>query len=60
MFSGLGVAVLTYVLYAVGTGEVYAKDRWSGRKVLRTDSPGYFWVVISIYAGLGILLLTVF
>jgi hypothetical protein len=60
MFPGLGIAVLLYVLYALGKGEVYAKDRWSGRKVMRTESPGYFWVVISIYAGLGIALLTIF
>lgn len=60
MFPGLGIVVLLYVLYAVSQGEVYAKHRWSGRKVVRTESPGYFWVVISVYSALGIALLTIF
>ncbi len=60
MFKLLGVLVLLYVAYAAARGEVFAKAGASGRTVSRAESPQYFWVVVAIYAGLGIALLTVF
>jgi hypothetical protein len=60
MFKALGVAVMLYAAYAAVRGEVYAKDGASGRPVSRAESPEYFWVVIAIYAGLGIAMVTVF
>lgn len=60
MFRVLGVAVLAYSVYAISTGEVYAKSGWRGRTVSRAQSPEYFWIVVVIYIGLGIALLTVF
>ena len=60
MFKGLGVVVLIYTLYAISVGEVFAKSGIWGKTILRIDSPRYFWVVITVYALLGIALLTVF
>lgn len=60
MFKALGVLVALYVIYAVARGEVYAKSGAWGRTVTRADSPEYYWVVIAIYAGLGLALIFVF
>ena len=56
----LGVLVALYTTYAAIKGEVYAKSGPWGRTVSRVDSPEYFWVVIVIYAGLSVALITVF
>lgn len=60
MFKMLGAAVLCYAGYAAVRGEVYAKSGPWGRVVSRAESPDYFWVVVAIYAALGVALLTVF
>lgn len=60
MFKMLGVLVGLYTLYAAVKGEVYAKSGASGRIVSRVESPEYFWVVIAIYAGLSLALVTIF
>ena len=60
MFKTLGVVVGAYALYAAVKGEVYAKSGPWGRTVSREDSPEYFWVIIAIYAGLGVALMTIF
>lgn len=60
MFRMLGIVVLGYVVYAIVLGEVYAKAGWRGRRVSRADSAGDFWIVVGIYAALGVALLTVF
>lgn len=60
MFKMLGLLVGLYTLYATLKGEVYAKDGTSGRVVSRLESPEYFWVVIAIYAGLSLALITIF
>ena len=60
LFKALGILVALYTIYAVRRGEVYAKSGVRGRTVSRDDSPGYFWVVIMIYAGLSVALVTVF
>lgn len=60
MFDALGILVCLYALYAAGSGQVFAKAGFRGRMVSRQDSPEYFWVVTTIYAGLGIALLTIF
>ncbi|MCG3190299.1 MAG: hypothetical protein LKCHEGNO_02972 [Burkholderiaceae bacterium] len=60
MFKALGALVGLYALYAALAGEVYAKAGALGRKVLRSESPEYFWVIIAIYAGLALALVTVF
>jgi ABC-type maltose transport system permease subunit len=60
MFRVLGVLVLVYVCYALSRGEVFAKHRWSSRRVLRQETPGYFSAVIAIYTILGVALLIVF
>ena len=60
MFKFLGVLVALYTLYAIVTGSVYAKSGPGGRTVSRQDSPEYFWVVITIYAGLSAALLLYF
>jgi hypothetical protein len=60
MFKVLGVIVALYALYAACAGKVYAKSGVSGRWVSRATSPGYFWTIITIYAGLAVALITVF
>lgn len=60
MFRALGLLVGLYTLYSVFRGEVYAKSGIWGRRVSRADSPEYFWVVVVIYAGLALALVTIF
>ncbi|KAB2868469.1 MAG: hypothetical protein IT503_12325 [Burkholderiaceae bacterium] len=60
MFEALGWIVGAYALYAAVTGEVFAKAGAWGRTVSRAESPEYFWVVVAIYAGLALALVTVF
>ena len=60
MFKVLGIFVALYTLYAACTGTVYAKSGVSGRMVSRKESLEYFWIVIVIYLGLSIALMTVF
>lgn len=60
MFKLLGLLVGLYTLYAIVTGEVYARSGVWGKRVLRAQSPEYFWVMIVIYGILAIALVTVF
>ena len=60
MFKALGLLVALYTVYAALTGAVYARSGPGGRVVARAESPEYFWIVIVIYAGLSVALLTVF
>lgn len=60
MFKVLGVLVAVYTLRAAIKGEVIAKSGAWGRTVSRAHSPEYFWIVIAIYAGLSVALLTIF
>jgi hypothetical protein len=52
-FQGVGVLIFLYTLYSVFIGEVYAKDKASGRTVRKSDEPGYYWIIIVIYFGLS-------
>ncbi len=60
MFALLGIGVLFYTACAIVNGQVYAKSGLRGRTVSREESPRYFWMMIVIYTGLGVALLTVF
>ena len=60
MFKLLGVLLALYTAYAAWRGEVYARSRWWGRTIQRSEEPIYFWVVIGIYALLSLAVLTVF
>ena len=60
LFKALGVVLALYTAYAAFRGEVYGRHRWSGRSIERAEEPRYFWVVIAIYFGLSVALLTVF
>lgn len=60
MFKLIGALVCLYALCAGIQGRVYAKSGAWGRFVARQESPEYFWIVVSIYAVLGIALMAVF
>lgn len=60
VFDALGLVVALYTAYAALAGQVYAKSGPGGRMVSREDSPGYFWIVIAIYAALSVALIGVF
>lgn len=60
MFKALGVLVAFYVLYAALSGKVFAKSGVFGRTIARQDSPIHFWVVVFIYLGISIALITFF
>jgi hypothetical protein len=60
MFRIIGVAVLVYAAIALARGEVFARSRLWGRTISREESPEYFWVVLVIYAALGLALIFVF
>ena len=59
MLRFLGILVLLYVAYAFSRGEVYAKDGWRWKVVLKDESPGYFSAVVAVYILLGITLIFV-
>jgi hypothetical protein len=61
MFKLLGALLAGYTLWAAIDGKVYAKSGGlrQARMVIKADEPCYFWVVIAIYGGLSIALLTV-
>jgi len=60
MFKMLGILLALYTFYAAFKGEVSAKSGAWGRTLSRDGSPEYFWLVIAIYAGLSVALLTLF
>jgi len=60
MFPALGAVLAVYVVYALLRGEVFAKAGVGGRVVSREASPEYYWVVVALYGGLSLALLTVF
>ncbi|HYA28397.1 MAG TPA: hypothetical protein VEI95_06225 [Acidobacteriota bacterium] len=62
MFKLLGILVAAYTLWAVFNGKVVAKSSGlrAARTITKANEPSYFWVVIAIYGGLSIALLTVF
>jgi hypothetical protein len=60
LFKLLGVLVALYTLKSVLSGDVYVKSGPGGRTVARAEEPRYFWVVIVIYGGLSVALMTVF
>ena len=59
-FKGLGIAVLVYTLYAANRGRVYARSGAWGRVIEREKERTYFWVVVTIYAGLSLALFFLF
>ncbi len=59
-FQTLGVLLAIYVIYAIASGAVHTKDKWRGATVRRDESPGQFWVIVAIYAGLSLALYFVF
>lgn len=60
MFKLIGVLLALYTTYAAIGGQVHAKSGIRWRTVLKAETPGYFWTVIVIYAGLSLALITVF
>jgi hypothetical protein len=62
MFKLLGIIVAAYTLWAAFDGKVYAKSAGlrPPRMITKVDEPRYFWVVVAIYGGLSIALMTVF
>jgi hypothetical protein len=62
LFKFLGLVLAAYTLWAAFEGRVYAKPLGLRQIELITkeDRPRYFWVVIAIYGGLSVALLTIF
>lgn len=59
-FEVLGIVIFLYTLYSSVIGEVYAKDKISGRTILRLEEKVYFWAVISCYFLLSLALIFIF
>lgn len=59
-FGGLGILLFCYTLYSLYTGEVYAKDRHTGRTIFKNEEPFGYWSAIVIYFGLSIALVFFF
>lgn len=59
-FQALGVLLAIYVICAIASGTVYAKDKWSYSAIHRDETPGRFWTIVVIYAGLSAALCFVF
>jgi hypothetical protein len=60
MFKLIGACVALYTVHAAATGRVCAKSGWWARIVSKSESPEYFWLVITIYAGLSLALVFYF
>jgi hypothetical protein len=60
VFTVLGILVGLYSLYAAIVGRVLIKSGPGGRWLMRSESPEYFWICVTIYFGLAIALVTVF
>lgn len=60
LFTFLGTLLITYVIYAVAKGEVYAKSGAWGKRIYLEESPREFWTVIVIYSSLSVFLLMFF
>ncbi|GJM04042.1 MAG: hypothetical protein DHS20C09_00330 [marine bacterium B5-7] len=53
-FKAIGVMIFLYTVYCLFTGEVYAKDKASGRTFYKADEPKSYWTIIVIYFCLSI------
>lgn len=60
IFKAFGLVFLVYAIWASVTGVVWAKGGTRSRRIVREESPVYFWVIIVIYAGMSAALMTVF
>ena len=62
MFKILGVLVALYTLWCAFDGKVCAKaGGWRQRRMIhRRAEPRYFRVVVAIYGGLSLALMTIF
>jgi hypothetical protein len=60
MFMLLGIIVGLYTTFAACTGNVYAKRGPGAAVIERSESPGYFWIVIGCYSALAIAMMTIF
>ena len=59
-FGGLDLLLFCYTLYSLYTGEVYVKDRHTGRTILKNEEPFGHWSTIVIYFGFSIGLFSFF
>jgi hypothetical protein len=59
-YKALGVMAFIYAAYSAYIEEVYAKDKTSGRTIIRSEEKGYFWAVISCYFALSLALFFIF
>ena len=59
-YKVLGLIVFIYTAYSVYIGKVYAKDKTSGRTIIRSEEKGFFWAVISGYFALALALFFIF
>ena len=60
MFKLLGILVALYVVYALSTGQVYARRGLWGAQVKRSENSLYYWAVVTVYGGLSVALFLVF
>lgn len=60
LVNALGVLLGLYTVWAAVLGKVYGKSGPVARTISRDATPRHFWAVIAIYAGLSVLLLTLF
>jgi hypothetical protein len=60
MFKLIGAVLALYIAQSLSRGEVLVKRGWRGERILRDESPGGFWLAITVYGLLCMALLTVF
>ncbi len=52
----LSLLMALYGVYGMFTGEIYAKDGWSGRYIDKEEEPINFWSACICYIVMGLLL----
>lgn len=56
MFKLIAVGVAAYILHAINTGAVTAKDKWRSKTILRDENPADFWEIIVLYSAIALIL----
>lgn len=60
MFQGLAILLGLYIIFCLFEGKVDAKHGIKMVSVSREDSPGYYWIVMTIYTLLALAMFFIF
>lgn len=56
LFKLIAALLVLYILYAINTGAVSARDKWWSKTILRDEDPAGFWEIIVLYSAIALVL----